>query len=127
MKMTHIESDALYWASCNNLEFRVPGRAVLDICKSGSNDAAVDAHLDEVQRLTNELYKTNRSNPWRPTSESIREELYEHGAWDDSELADDKANWARLLWIAAWNIYEDEERDYTAPVFFNEEMESIAA
>lgn len=94
----------------------MPGRAVLEICKSGSNDAAVSTHLEEVQRLTGELYHADPLNPWRPTAESIREELEEHGAWDESELADDAANWSRLLWIAAWNIFEDEDRDCSDPV-----------
>jgi hypothetical protein len=39
---------------------------------------------------------------------SIREELAEYGAWDDAELADDEENRARIVWIAAGNITEEE-------------------
>ena len=38
--------------------------------------------------------------------ETIRRELYEYGAWDDSELADDAENRERILWIAACDIKE---------------------
>lgn len=116
MKNKNFQAKALYWASCNNLQLLVPGQAVLDICRSGSNDAAVADHLDEVQRLADDLYQDDLTNPWRPTAENIRRELKEYGAWDDSELTDDKQNWSRLLWIAAWNIYEDESRDCSPPI-----------
>lgn len=39
----------------------------------------------------------------------IREELKEYGAWDDDELTDDDENRARIVWIAAGNIREEEE------------------
>lgn len=42
--------------------------------------------------------------------ELIRAELKEYGAWDAEELADDRANLERILWIAAGNIQEDEAR-----------------
>lgn len=115
MKNKHIEPDALYWASGNHLQFLIPGRAVMDICKSGRNDDAVVEHLEDVQKLAEDLYQDDSKNPWRPTSENIRRELKEDGAWDDDELSDVEANWRRLLWIAAWNIYEDDERDCSNP------------
>ena len=38
---------------------------------------------------------------------SIHAELKEYGAWDDTELNDNAANRARILWIACGNILED--------------------
>lgn len=39
---------------------------------------------------------------------SIAAELKEYGAWDDAELADVAANQARIVWIAAGNIVEEQ-------------------
>lgn len=38
--------------------------------------------------------------------DDIRAELKEFGAWDDTELKDNRANALRILWIAAGNIKE---------------------
>lgn len=38
----------------------------------------------------------------------VRAELQEYGAWDDDELSDDTANWARIIWCAACDIREFE-------------------
>jgi hypothetical protein len=110
-----IDPAALYWATFNHVQFRIPGAAVLDICKSGDNSAAVAKHLPEVRRLTAELYP-KPGNPWEPTAARIREELSEYGTWNRIELADDEANWSRLLWLGAWNVFEDDERDSSPPV-----------
>ena len=40
-------------------------------------------------------------------TDDIREELAEHGAWDEDELADDAANRERIIWIAAGNIVDE--------------------
>ena len=37
----------------------------------------------------------------------IAEELREYGAWDTTELTDDQANRARIVWIAAGDIREE--------------------
>lgn len=37
----------------------------------------------------------------------IRQELREHGAWEDEELEDDDMNWTGILWIGANNITEE--------------------
>lgn len=110
-----IDPAALYWATFNHVQFRIPGAAVLDICKSGDNADSVAEHLPEVRRLTAELYP-EPGNPWEPTATRIREELAEHGTWDETELADEEANWSRLLWLGAWNVFEDDERDSSEPV-----------
>lgn len=39
--------------------------------------------------------------------DKIRAELREYGAWDADELADDSANRARIVWIAAGNIADE--------------------
>lgn len=44
----------------------------------------------------------------------VRAELADFGAWDAEELADDDANWRRLVWSAAWNIAEEEGPDCSA-------------
>jgi hypothetical protein len=41
------------------------------------------------------------------TPEALAKELREYGAWDDEQLADDQANWERIVWIAAGNIQEE--------------------
>lgn len=40
--------------------------------------------------------------------EAVRDELREYGAWDDDELSDDEANLARIVWLAACNIREEQ-------------------
>jgi hypothetical protein len=42
------------------------------------------------------------------TSAQIRSELEGHGAWDETELADDDANRERILWIAAGDYQESQ-------------------
>ena len=54
--------------------------------------------------------------PNQPTADKIRAELGEYGAWDETELADDAANFRRLIWSAANNIAEDETPDCSAPI-----------
>ncbi len=39
-------------------------------------------------------------------NDALRAELREYGAWDDEQLADDAANWDRIVWIAAGDILE---------------------
>lgn len=38
--------------------------------------------------------------------DDVREELREYGVWTEEELADDDANWERLIWCAACNIQD---------------------
>ncbi len=102
---TKIDPSALYWASFDRFEIRMPGLAVQDIAHSGDNGPAVSYW---ESRIINEW-------PERCTPEAIRTELAEYGAWDDDELKDDAVNWQRLLWIAAWDIAEEETPDCSAP------------
>ncbi len=50
------------------------------------------------------------------TADALRRELAEYGAWDEAQLADDTANWERILWIAAGNIQEETRMADTPPI-----------
>ncbi len=47
------------------------------------------------------------SRPKRCTPDALRAELSEYGAWEKSELQDDKQNWIRIVWVAAGNIKDE--------------------
>jgi hypothetical protein len=81
----------------NRFEIDLSDEAVRSIAHSGDNQADVLAHLPSV--------KFNEA----ATPANIRAELKEYGAWDAEELADDEKNKMRIVWIAAWNIYESDE------------------
>ncbi len=105
-----LKPDALYWASFNSFELRLPGEAVQDIAQPGSADEVVAYWVDRVE-FCPDIY----GNP-RATPDKIRRELREHGAWTAEELEDDTANRRRIVWIAACNIAEDDMPDCSAPV-----------
>jgi len=97
-------STALYWASFNRFELRIPGNAVADIAQPGPADEAVSYWAPKIDR------------PERCTPDALRDELREYGAWDADELADDAANWRRIVWCAACNVAESDEPDCSEPV-----------
>ena len=103
---TDLLPSALYWAQFNRFELRLPGAAVNDIARPGSNDEAVALWASKVR------------NEWpeRATPDAIRAELKEYGTWDETDLADDAANWERLLWCAAHNIAESDAPDCSPSV-----------
>lgn len=88
-----IDHRKTYWAHFNRFELQLPGQCVLDCSAQGSVDDVVAYWAERVTKT--------------PDPNSIRFELAEYGAWDDNELADDDANWRRLIWIAAGNVAED--------------------
>jgi hypothetical protein len=103
--------DTLYWASFNRFELRISGAAVAGCAHPGPCDSDVAYWAPQVRE------QMERDNfPNKPTPEKIRAELAEYGAWDDSELADDAANWERLVWIAAGNVADEDEPDCSEPV-----------
>ena len=106
-----INPAALYWASFNRFEFRLPGQAVIDCAHSGACDDDVAHWAPKVNR-----YEAGERHAWAPTPDKLRAELAEYGAWDDAELADDDANWRRIVWLAAGNIKEDDAPDCSEPV-----------
>ena len=111
MKLTIADNpDALFWATFNRFELRIPGQAVLDIAQPGPADSAVDYWAGRINR-----YAWGEDHAWAPTPARVREELREYGAWDDDDLLDDDENWHRIVWMAACNIAEDEEPDCGEP------------
>lgn len=107
---TQLKPSALYWASFNRFELRLPGDAINDIARSGANDEVVAYWTPKViEQCERDAF------PNRPTDEKIAAELKEYGAWDSEALADTAQNWRRLVWLAAWNIAEDEAPDCSAP------------
>ena len=108
---TQIEPSKLYWASFNRFEMRLPGQCVIDCSHSGECAADVESWVEKIQA------QIERDNfPNKPTPDKIRAELQEYGAWDETKLADDAANFRRLIWSAACNIAEDEKPDCSEPV-----------
>ena len=107
---TLLNPSALYWASFNTFELRLTGECVTDCSHSGPCDSDV-AHWTPIVKAQIEA----DAFPNAPTADKIRAELEEYGAWDADELADDEANFARMLWIAAGNI-SDGDADCSEPV-----------
>lgn len=65
---------------------------------SGPCDADVAWLIENRVKLIRQL---NKIDP-----ETLREELREHGAWSEKELADHERNLQRLVWIACGDITE---------------------
>lgn len=110
MKTQTLDPSALYWASFNRFEMRLPGQCVIDCAHSGQCDSDVAAW---VERIKAQVESDNFPN--KPTPDKMRAELKEYGAWDEEELADDNQNWHRLVWCAANNIAEDDNQDFSEP------------
>ena len=106
-----IDPSALYWASFNRFELRIPGECALDCSHSGPCDADVARWVPRVRaQIAEDAF------PNGPTPDIIRAELADYGAWDAEELANDGANFARLIWIAACNVAEEPQPDCSEPV-----------
>ena len=86
-------------AQFERFELPIPVAVALD-CSQGGKDATDD--VDYALRYTPAGDAVDALDP-----DLIREELRGYGAWDDEELADDEANRARLLWIAACDVREE--------------------
>ena len=112
MKTTTINPSALYWASFNAFELRIPGQCAMD-CSTPGRDAS-DSVKHWLPKVRAQIEKDCFPN--KPTPDKIRAELAEYGAWEDSELNDADTNMERLIWIAACNIRDDDERDFSEPV-----------
>ena len=76
-------------------ELRLPLEALLACHHQGACDDDVEAWTQAIDWASQSM-----------TADDIRKELYEYGAWNDDELADDEANRLRILWIAAGNYQE---------------------
>jgi len=79
----------------NRGELRLPREALLDCHHQGRCDDDVEfwhAQIDwDAQTMT---------------ADDIRDELFEYGAWDATELANIEANQQRILWLAAGDYQE---------------------
>lgn len=73
----------------------LPAEAIAACSHPGDCGPDVEAWAPEIDR------------PAEITPEALRAELEEYGAWDDAQLADDNANWERIIWIAAGNLREE--------------------
>ena len=89
------------WASFNSFELQIPAQAVEDCTHIGACDSDVAYWQSRIAR------------PDKCTPEKLASELKDHGAWDAGELADDAANWRRIVWIACGNI-KDEKHEMEA-------------
>lgn len=49
MKTTELDPSALYWASFNRFELRVPGQAVMDCAHQGECGSDVAAWIDRIK------------------------------------------------------------------------------
>jgi hypothetical protein len=110
----NINPSALYWASFNRFELRLPGQCVIDCSHSGPCDDDVAYWLGAEWEGT--IRKPRLEIPETITPEKLRAELQEYGAWEACELEDHDTNLARLVWIAACNIAEDDCPDCGEPV-----------
>jgi hypothetical protein len=86
------------WASFNRFELQMSK----DQSDSASGPGRADAAVQSLLQDDNIRSQLDKIDP-----KKIRDELHEYGAWDDKELADDAANRARIVWIAAGNIREE--------------------
>ena len=75
----------------------IPQSCVDDCSHQGPCDADVAHWAPRVTR------------PASITPEALRAELKTYGAWDAEQLSDDDANWARLLWLAAGALWDDDD------------------
>lgn len=94
-----VKPDTLYWwsESMGRFELQIPGKAIEDIFRPGPADSAVAYWATRIKR------------PVEATVEALRTALREYGAWDDEELADDAANWHRVVWCAACDLGDSSE------------------
>lgn len=82
-------------AQFNRFEIEMTKAVAASCSHQGSCDDDVEYYSGKIRR-----------NKKRVTPENLRAELEDYGAWDDDELADDAANWRRIIWIAAGDIIE---------------------
>jgi hypothetical protein len=70
--------------------------------ESASHPGPCDSDVEWLLTIPKIKRSLAKINP-----DDIRAELREYGAWDDSELMDDAANLARIVWIAAGHISDE--------------------
>lgn len=87
------------WATFNCFEIQMTREQAHTASHQGQCDA------DVAGLLTNNAIREQLD---KIGPDAIRRELKDWGAWDETELSDDAANRARIVWIAAGNIIEEE-------------------
>ena len=92
--ITHMKTEIIQF---NFGELELPVEALEDCHHQGRCDDDVEFWVKRISWKTQSM-----------TDSHILSELYEHGAWTDSELRDEKANRRRILWIAAGD-YQDSQ------------------
>lgn len=80
----------------NRFVLDLPDECVTECSGPGPADAAVDSWAALVPR------------PTYLTPQMLVLELKEYGVWSNAELADDAANWRRIIWLAACDIREEQ-------------------
>lgn len=81
---------------------RIELAMTLEQAQSASHQGQCD---DDVRALSAEPAIAAQLEAINP--QLLIDELREWGAWDDEELADHDQNLQRLLWLAAWDIFEE--------------------
>lgn len=81
----------------NSLEIKLTRECIRNIAQSGDNEAAC-RHWVHCLRP--------RLDGIEP--DTLRAVLRTYGAWDAEELRDNEMNRVRVLWIAAWQCFEEQ-------------------
>ena len=88
------------WWACGS--GRIELEMTLDDAQSANHQGQCD---DDVLALSNQ--PTIRMQLETIDPETLRQELKEYGAWDETELADHEQNLQRILWLAAGDVVDD--------------------
>jgi hypothetical protein len=97
-----IMTEKLYWftSPLGRIELNMTMEQAKSCAHSGRCDDDVKALMEDAAIR----FQLNQIDP-----EELRKELPEMGEWDD--LSDHETNLMRILWMAAWDIVENED-DY---------------
>ena len=87
------------FTSFNNLEIEMTLKQAESCSKPGQ-----DAEPDVLVLMQDPKIRRQRK---KIGPDLIRQELREYGVWEEEELADDEANWQRVLWLGANDIVEE--------------------
>jgi len=83
------------------------GYVELDIAPEDAEAVAQSGdNLQEVKALMKKPYIKEQLRDL--DRKGLKDTLREYGAWDDRELMDHRRNLRRILWIACWDIVEEE-------------------
>ena len=87
-----------YMTSSGKIELKITREQAHIGSHQGKCDEAI-AYLRTVPAIRRQLDKLN--------PQTVSDELAEHGAWDDEQLADHDENLSRLLWVACGDIVDN--------------------